>query len=85
MRTPDGPADAPTGDEPKARYKCPKGHTSWERVNNHAWCHGCNKARRGDPRVDPEWHELVDTKTGETVPFDELRESWPDFREVPAY
>ena len=74
-----------TGDESKHRYRCPAGHTSWERINSHAWCHACAKALRNGADADPEWHELLDTKTGEVVAFDDLREHWPDLSEVPAY
>lgn len=77
--------DEPTGDEPKARYECPAGHKSWERINDHAWCHACSRDCAANDDADPEWYDLVDTRTGERVAFAELKDDWPDFREVPAY
>ncbi|EMA47951.1 hypothetical protein [Halococcus saccharolyticus] len=47
------------------RYTCPRGHTSWEPTNNHLWCATCS--RSSDPEVDPEFWELHDKRTGETV------------------
>jgi hypothetical protein len=78
-------SDSPTGDDRKDRYRCPHGHVSWERVNDHVWCHACARAVDHDDEVDPEYHELLDMTTGERVAFEELRASWPDFREVSAY
>lgn len=75
----------PTGDHPKHRYKCPAGHHSWERVNSHAWCHACSQDVGHNDDADPEWFELVDTKTGDVVPFAELKNDWPPFSEVKAY
>jgi len=79
------PKPSPTGDEPKHRYECPAGHKSWERINSHAWCHACSQELQNGGDADPEWYELRDTKTGELVAFDELRERWPDIKTVSAY
>lgn len=76
---------SPTGDEPKHRWECPAGHKSWERTNSHIWCHGCARELTHNPDADPEWYELLDTATGEIVPFEELKQEWPDFSEVDAY
>jgi hypothetical protein len=34
------------------RYRCPKGHTTWEPTNYHWWCQECALAH--DPDVEPE-------------------------------
>ena len=47
------------------RYRCPNGHTSWDRTNNHIWCHACSKLAG----ADPEHFELTDEKTGDTIPW----------------
>jgi len=52
------------------RFVCPRGHRSWEPTNHHFWCQKC--ARNYSDDVDPEFHELHDRKTGETVPRDRL-------------
>lgn len=78
--------DDPTGTGHKERWRCPAGHVSWERTNEHIWCHGCAQDLAHNPNdADPEWHELVDMKTGEAVPFAELKRQWPPLAEVPAY
>lgn len=77
--------DDPTGTGEKARWRCPAGHTAWERTNQHIWCHSCAKEIAHNPDADPEWYELVDMKTGETRAFEELKEEWPPLSEVPAY
>jgi len=53
------------------RWRCPNGHTVWDRTNNHLWCQSCRRALEADhPRVDrAEHHEIVDARTGETVPY----------------
>jgi hypothetical protein len=52
----------------KWRYRCPNGHTTWETTNNHMWCRSCSKQLD----VDPEFWELYDQKTGETIPREKV-------------
>lgn len=51
------------------RWVCPRGHRSWEPTNGHFWCATC--ARNWDD-IDPEFDELRDKRTGETVPREEI-------------
>lgn len=53
------------------RYRCPKGHTTWEPTNRHWWCRECSRSH--DPDAEPEFEELVDKKTGEVFQRDEVR------------
>ncbi len=78
----------PTGDEPKHKWRCPAGHTSWERINSHVWCHACSRELQGADAadVDPEWYELENTQTGERESVQHLVNNvWPDYNEVSAY
>lgn len=54
-------------DDPTARWRlrCPNGHSDWTPTNSHIWCATC--AQLHD--VTPEYWEVLDTKTGETVPW----------------
>jgi hypothetical protein len=70
------PADAAArvridwGDElDRWRYTCPQGHRDWEPTNSHAWCAACAQAIGHNPDADPEFYELLDQRTGETVPW----------------
>ena len=51
------------------RLQCPRGHGSVGPTNNHWWCPSC--ARHWDD-VDPEFDEVIDTKTGEKIGRDEV-------------
>lgn len=51
------------------RYRCPRGHVDWDRTNSHLWCRGCSRQAENGERVDPEYYELHDAKTGETIPW----------------
>jgi hypothetical protein len=51
------------------RYTCPRGHTRWSPTNSHAWCAGCRQENENGADVDPEHYELLDQKTGETIPY----------------
>lgn len=51
------------------RWACPNGHVDWDRTNSHVWCRGCRRRAEAGGRVDPEHYEIVDRKTGETVPW----------------
>lgn len=57
----------------RARYTCPRGHRNWDRTNSHIWCQSCARIAPQDERVTPEYYELRDTKTGETVPWSAVR------------
>lgn len=77
--------DGPTGTEDKHRWECPAGHVSWERCNDHVWCHGCAQEVTHNPDADPEWYRLHDKVNGEMVDVEELLDDWPEFSEVSAY
>lgn len=74
-RPPGGASDDASGDrdgtvvvdrdDPTARWRwrCPNGHCDWEPTNGHLWCATCASM----PDVDPEYWELLDTRTGERV------------------
>lgn len=51
------------------RYRCPRGHTTWDRTNNHVWCRSCRRQSEAGEDVDPEWYEIVDARTGKTIPW----------------
>lgn len=54
------------------RWVCPNGHRSWEPVNGHFWCSECANAW-SQSDTDPEFRELRDKKTGETVPRERIQ------------
>lgn len=56
-------------DADRWRYRCPRGHTNWDRTNNHIWCRGCRRQVEAGEDVDPEWYKLVDEQSGETIPW----------------
>jgi len=78
----------PTGDEPKHKWRCPAGHTSWERINSHVWCHACSRELQGADAadVDPEW---TSSRTRRPASANQSSTSsndvWPDYNEVSAY
>ena len=49
------------------RYRCPNGHTTWDRTNNHIWCGACRGAAEQGRDVDPEHYHVVDEKTGDRI------------------
>lgn len=53
------------------RWRCPNRHCDWEPTNSHLWCATCASLHD----VNPEYWELLDTRTDERVPWDavELR------------
>lgn len=53
------------------RYRCPNGHAgkAWTPTNNHLFCTSCRRQMDHDPSISPEHYELLDTKTGESIPF----------------
>jgi hypothetical protein len=51
------------------RYRCPNGHQDWARTNSHIWCRTCARQDGQGDDLDPEHYELVDQKTGESVPW----------------
>lgn len=58
-------------DEPY-RWRCPNGHTSWDRTNNHIWCPSCRRALQSGSMMKvakAEHYEIVDAKTDETIPY----------------
>ena len=70
----DGSADADVRDRividrdddlDRMRYRCPNNHTRWVPTNNHLYCHSC--AQVADAGPGPEYYDLLDVKTGETI------------------
>ncbi|MDS0280328.1 hypothetical protein NDI85_21315 [Halomicroarcula sp. S1AR25-4] len=65
-------------DEPY-RWRCPNGHTTWDRTNSHLWCPSCRRAmeQQGQWSImhvqSAEHWEIVDEKTGETIPYSAVR------------
>ncbi|GAA3882802.1 hypothetical protein [Haloarcula argentinensis] len=59
-------------DEPY-RWVCPNGHCSWDRTNNHCWCPSCARQSENGVDVHPEHWEIVDEKTGQTIPYAAVR------------
>jgi regulation of enolase protein 1 (concanavalin A-like superfamily) len=55
------------------RYTCPVGHRDFSRTNNHVWCYPCARAAEQGVDVDPEYYELLDQKSGETIPWSAVR------------
>lgn len=52
----------------RRKWRCPRGHMSWEPTNNHFWCKACSDGWD----VDPEFAELVNDATGEMLERDEV-------------
>lgn len=62
-------------DEPY-RWRCPNGHTSWDRTNNHIWCPSCRRALEGEAvlsKRSAEHWEIVDEKTNRTIPYSAVK------------
>lgn len=58
-------------EEERWRYRCPNGHagSSWSPTNSHVYCHSCRRQMDAGEDVTPEHYELLDVKTGRTVPW----------------
>jgi hypothetical protein len=52
----------------RRRWLCPNGHRSWEPTNGHFWCKYCAR----EDGEDGVFHELHDSRSGETVPREDL-------------
>jgi predicted DNA-binding transcriptional regulator YafY len=50
------------------RIVCLSGHQTWEHTADRFWCFGCSRIHD----VYPVFEELVDTGTGDTVPWTEV-------------
>jgi len=55
-------------DEPY-RWRCPNGHCSWDRTNNHCWCPSCSRQSENGADIHPEHWEIIDAKTGSRIPY----------------
>lgn len=53
----------------RMRYRCPNGHTSFTRTNNHIWCQSCADAAARGLDVEPEHYAILDARTGEEIPW----------------
>lgn len=65
------------------RYTCPNGHISWDKTNNHIWCHSCRKQLEAGDEVEPEHWKVYDKSSGEFVPWTAVKVVWEEEREVP--
>ncbi|WP_135302621.1 hypothetical protein [Haloarcula amylovorans] len=54
------------------RYACPEGHASWQALQSHAYCCGCQRRRADGADINPRYEELLDKQTGETITYSEL-------------
>jgi len=72
----DGSAEADAGErvvidrestQDRWRYRCPNNHTRWAPTNSHVYCASC--ASVADSGEGPEYWALLDTKTGERIPW----------------
>ncbi|WP_245838505.1 hypothetical protein [Natronoarchaeum philippinense] len=59
-------------DADRWKWVCPQGHRTWEPTNYHFWCAECAKNWSHNEDLDPEFDELRNKKTGETVTRDEI-------------
>lgn len=53
------------------RYRCPRGHAgnAFSPTNSHVYCYSCKRQMDAGEDCSPEHYELVDVKTGETIPY----------------
>lgn len=54
------------------RYRCPYGHVEWEPTNRHGWCRACARNVDHDDEADPEFWEILDTKSGELIDWADI-------------
>jgi hypothetical protein len=54
------------------RWRCPNGHTSWERTNSHGWCPQCAHQSENNGDVHPEHWEIYDARNDETISYARL-------------
>jgi hypothetical protein len=54
------------------QWVCPQGHRTWEPTNFHFWCAECAKSWAHNDDLNPEFHELRNKRTGETVTRKEI-------------
>ena len=52
----------------RMRYRCPNNHTRWVPTNNHVYCNSCSQISG----AGPEYYELLDAKTGESIPWERV-------------
>jgi hypothetical protein len=62
-----------TDERQRWRYRCPNGHTDWDRTNNHIWCPSCLRAHEHGADVDPEHWAIVDEARGEEIEWARVR------------
>lgn len=51
------------------RYRCPRGHTSWEPMPHAVFCKSCSKQSARANGIGAVYHHLIDEKTGDAVPY----------------
>lgn len=54
------------------RFTCPRGHTTWDRTNNHIWCPSCRREGEHGADVDPEWYVVYDKQREEKIPWEQV-------------
>lgn len=77
--------DDPTGTGHKARWRCPQGHASWERINGSIWCHACSKGLEHNPDETAQYDQVLDLDSGKLVDYRTAKAEWPPLADVPAY
>lgn len=65
-----------TNDIDKMRFRCPNGHSNFEPTNNHIWCQSCSRQAQHDADVDAEHYEILDKRSGETIPWSAVQYEW---------
>lgn len=60
-------------DSDRWRYTCPNQHRNWARTNSHLWCQSCRRQHEAGEDMDPEHYEVLDQKTGELIPWENVR------------
>lgn len=57
----------------KWRYRCPRRHSDWHVINGVLLCRTCQRHANNGKQVDPNFREVLDTKTGDRIPRDRIR------------
>jgi len=68
-------------DVDRMRYTCPLGHRNWDRTNNHIWCQSCSRQAAHDDDISPEYYEVLDQATGESIPWSAIRIAGEDYND----
>lgn len=67
-----------TDDAERWRYCCPEGHADWAETNSHIWCATCQSLNEHGEDYDPEHYEILDKRSGESIPWSAVELVEPD-------